>query len=167
MVREVVEGMEVVRIVPFDDAYAAEFARLNYAWIDEYFIVEDKDRFLLDHPVENIIECGGQIFFALADETVVGTVALIPDGHARYELAKMSVAPEFRGRGIGDRLMDSCIRYSREKGKKSIFLLSNTKLKPAINLYKKYGFVQAFHDARSHYERVNIVMELALEQRNR
>ncbi len=64
--------------------------------------------------VEKIIEPGGQIFFAVVDEKAVGTVALIPMADNAFELAKMAVVPEFRGRGIGDLLMDACIEFPRE-----------------------------------------------------
>ena len=37
-------------IVGFSPTYAADFARLNYRWIEEYFSVEQHDRDILDDP---------------------------------------------------------------------------------------------------------------------
>jgi putative acetyltransferase len=159
--------VEDLRIVPFDNAFASDFARLNYQWINEYFTVEDNDRKFLDDPVKNIIEPGGEIFFAVADATVVGTAALISDSGSRFELAKMAVDPACRGRGIGDALIEACIAHGLSTGKSSLFLLSNTKLEPALRLYKKHGFVEIFPDDAAGYQRVNIVMELALRDENR
>ena len=157
--------MSDIQIVSFDVGFAPDFARLNYEWIDQYFRVEDHDREMLDDPAHYIINEGGEIFFALAHNRVVGTVAMLRDGDDRFELAKMAVSPDHKGMGIGDRLMTTCIDFACRKGKSSIFLLSNTKLVPAINLYKKHGFVEVKMDKQTRYERVNIRMELALAGR--
>ena len=158
--------MDEFEIVSFDEAFAADFARLNYEWIDRYFRVEKHDREMLDDPASYIIDQGGEIFFAIADGKAVGTVALIPDGDDRFELAKMAVSDDFKGKGLGDLLMKACISHARQKGKSSIFLLSNTKLGPAINLYRKHGFVEVQPNEEIPYEPVDIVMELALDRRN-
>ncbi|CAN5220873.1 hypothetical protein BH20ACI2_BH20ACI2_28940 [soil metagenome] len=159
--------MDEIQIVRFDEAFAADFARLNYEWIEEYFVVEQHDREILDDPVKYIIDGGGQIFFVLVNDNVVGTVALICEDNDQFELAKMAVSPHFRGKGIGDILIQACIDFARKSAKSGIFLLSNTRLAPAINLYKKRGFVETPLDAKSPYERVNIWMELAIHKRNR
>ncbi len=153
-----------VEIVEFEGRYAADFAGLNYEWIEKYFVIEDHDREMLDNPFENIIDPGGRIFFARVDQKIVGTVALIVADNNRFELAKMAVVPGFRGKGIGDRLIEACIEYARIEEKSSIFLLSNTLLEPAINLYRKHGFVETLFDERTPYQRVNIRMELALSK---
>ncbi|NOT46964.1 MAG: GNAT family N-acetyltransferase [Acidobacteria bacterium] len=155
-----------ISIIGFDRAYADAFAELNYQWISQYFVVEEHDREMLDHPVENIIEKGGWIFFAVAENNAVGTVALVDDGEDRFELAKMAVSSSFRRRGIGDRLIEACVEYAAKNRKGSVFLLSNTLLEPAINLYRKHGFVETVLDQNSPYERVNIRMELALPVSN-
>lgn len=151
-----------VRIVRYDDRYAKDFARLNYEWIERYFTVEDHDREMLDAPAEYIVDKGGEIFFALVGDEVAGTVALIESGGETFELAKMAVSPKYQGKGIGDKLIDACVTHARKAGKRSIYLLSNIKLTPAINLYRKHGFRETLNDESSRYERVNIRMELAI-----
>ena len=54
------------------------------------------------------------------------------------------------------------IEKARSLGASKIFLESNTRLKPAINLYHKLGFKKVSGHA-SPYERSNIQMELVLE----
>jgi ribosomal protein S18 acetylase RimI-like enzyme len=152
----------VIEIVGYSARLAPDFARLNYEWIERYFRIEEHDREMLDSPHEYIIEPGGEIFFALADETVAGTVALIRLDASTFELAKMAVSPSFQGRGIGDLLMQACIRHSGAAGAKRIVLESHTSLAPAITLYRKYGFVEIPLDAGTQYERVDIRMELAI-----
>ncbi|MBK9162314.1 MAG: hypothetical protein IPM21_00005 [Acidobacteria bacterium] len=51
---------------------------------------------------------------------------------------------------------------TRASGKRRLFLLSNTKLRPAIILYRKHGFTETMLDERSPYERADICMELDL-----
>ena len=151
-----------VSIVEFDERFADAFADLNYEWIEQAYTVEEHDREILDHPVKQIIEPGGQIFFALVGGEPAGTVALIEIGDDAFELAKMAVSPEHRGEGLSNLLMDACIEYSRTKGKRRIILESNTKQVAAVRLYRKYGFVETPLDPNSHFVRANIRMELAI-----
>lgn len=155
---------ESLEIVLFEERHAADFARLNYEWIENYFEVENHDREMLDNANEYIIKQGGQIFVAkIEDEEAVGTVALIKTDEESFELAKMAVTSKYRGLKIGDKLMSACIEYAKKIGKKRIFLLSNTKLIPAINLYKKFGFKEVPLE-KSEYFRTNIKMELLLDE---
>jgi ribosomal protein S18 acetylase RimI-like enzyme len=155
-----------VEIIGFQESLAKDFADLNYEWIAKGYGIEEHDREILDSPFEKIIKPGGEIFFAIAKGTAAGTVALENYGTDAFELVKMAVSPEFRGLGIGDKLIEACIRYSIEKGKLRITLDSNTKQVAAINLYRKYGFREVPLDPDSPYTRVNIRMELALPLAN-
>ena len=151
-----------IKVVPFDPKFANAFADLNYPWIEESYGVEPHDHEVLDHPIESVIEPGGEIFFALAGGEAVGTVAMIRMDENHFELAKMAVSPNARGRGIGDKLMKACIQHAASAGAKSIILESNTKQEAAIRLYRKFGFVEIPLDPDSHFVRANIRMELAL-----
>ncbi len=157
---------ETVEIVEFEPKFAADFGRLNYEWIEKYFVVERHDREILDHPQEYVIERGGQIFMAVADGNAIGTVAMIPAGDDVLELTKMSVAPEFRGRGIANLLMKASIEYAAAAGARTVFLESHRKLETAITLYRKFGFVETPLDPNSEYARADIRMELAIESGN-
>lgn len=152
-----------MKIIEFESRYAKDFARLNYEWIEEYFSVEAHDREMLDAPEEYIINRGGQIFFAEIDDKIVGTVALIAVGDDSFELAKMAVDKNYRGFRIGEALMAACVEFSAKKGIKKIFLLSHTKLVPAINLYRKFGFEEIPLDSEIPYQRPDIQMELRLK----
>ena len=149
-----------IQIAQFDPAYAKSFADLNYQWIAETYGVEQHDHDILDHPYEAVIHPGGQIFFALADSIVAGTVAMIPYEEDAFELTKMAVDPTFRGRGIGDRLMNACVEFARSSDRQRIILESNTKQAAAIHLYRKFGFKETPLDPNSQYVRANIRMEL-------
>ena len=164
MVQELVMCASEVEIVGFEPVFAKDFADLNYDWIAESYVIEEHDREVLDNPFESVIEPGGQIFFALVDGKAVGTVALIQMGDASLELAKMAVSQKHRGLGLGDKLMAACVEYAAATGKARIVLESNTKQAAAINLYRKFGFVEIPLDPNSSFKRANIRMELAISQ---
>jgi ribosomal protein S18 acetylase RimI-like enzyme len=155
--------MDGVRIITFDPAYAKDFADLNYEWIAANYGIEDHDHDQLDHPVASVLEKGGEIFFALVDGQVAGTVAMIRIDDHSFELAKMAVSPKFQGRKLGDLLMNACVDFGRSKKAASIILESNTKQVAAISLYRKHGFVEVPLDPNSQFVRANIRMELVLE----
>lgn len=156
-----------VEVVGFDPVFAKDFADLNYEWIAETYAIEEHDREILDHPLESVIQPGGQIFFALINGKPAGTVALIKIDDASLELAKMAVSPNYRAIGLGDKLMMACVDHAAAAGKARIVLESNTKQVAAISLYRKFGFVEIPLDPNSAYERANIRMELAISRSSR
>jgi DNA-binding MarR family transcriptional regulator/N-acetylglutamate synthase-like GNAT family acetyltransferase len=152
-----------VQIVDYNPDHAAAFKALNVEWISKYFKIEPEDLKALDHPKDYILKKGGHILMAIYEDQPVGTCALIKmkDGSG-YELAKMAVSPEVRGKSIGFLLGKAAIERARDNGAKRVYLESNTILKPAINLYHKLGF-RKITGPPSPYERANIQMELELD----
>jgi ribosomal protein S18 acetylase RimI-like enzyme len=59
-------------------------------------------------------------------------------------------------------LLDACLQLAKEKNWDRLFLYSSTRLIPAIQLYRKYGFKEIPLEENSHYSRTNIKMELKL-----
>jgi N-acetylglutamate synthase-like GNAT family acetyltransferase len=116
------------------------FRALNEEWITRYFVLEKKDREILDDPETAILSKGGHIFMVHAEGHAVACVALIPMGDGVYELSKMAVSPRLRGFGIGRRLLLYAIEKAKAIGAKSLFLGSSTKLKNAVHLYESVGF---------------------------
>jgi len=154
------EGKHVT-IVDYEPGYKQAFKELNEQWITRYFKMEASDYKYLDYPEENILDQNGVILFALAGGKPVGTCALVETGEQVFELAKMAVADEAKGKGIGYLLGQAAVERARALGAKKLFLESNTRLDPAISLYQKLGFRRIFGQP-SPYERSNIQMELIL-----
>ncbi|WP_346318228.1 GNAT family N-acetyltransferase [Chitinophaga sp. YIM B06452] len=153
-----------VQIVDYKPKYAKAFKALNEEWISAYFKMEEADHKALDNPDTYILKRGGAIIVALYNGEPVGVCALIKmdDPHYDFELAKMAVSPAAQGKNIGWLLGRAIIEKARALGASSLYLESNTILKPAINLYHKLGF-QKVAGHVSPYERCNIQMELRLE----
>lgn len=148
-----------MNIVPYKKEFTQAFHDLNIEWLETYFYVEDFDKEVLNNPDKYIINRGGHIFFAIEDDRVYGTVALMPYDEEYMELTKMAVLPEARGRKIGQQLMQYCIDFAKSNNLK-LLLYSNTKLENAIYIYKKYGFVEIPVESDSPYKRSNIKMVL-------
>ena len=152
-----------VKIVSYREDYAQSFYKLNIEWLETFFYVEPYDNEVLSKPEKYIISKGGHIFFALENDLVAGTVALMPtEKNHVFELTKMAVLPELRGKKIGQKLLKHCIDFGRSRKLKGLILYSNTKLENAIYLYRKYGFVELPLEADNPYDRADIKMELLL-----
>ena len=153
--------MSNVTIVSFDEEYSSIFYELNKLWIEESWLLEESDKFDLLNPKESIIDKGGEIFFALIDDNVVGTVAMIRSADRIYELAKMTVEINYRGNGVANKLMDQCLDYAINNNAQQIYLITNDTLLIARNLYDKYGFKEVKLDSDK-YLRGNVKMVLNL-----
>ncbi len=150
-----------ISIRPFENQYRSHFERLNRIWLEGYGLFEDIDATVLSDPEKHILAPGGEIFFAFADEKIVGTVALVPMANGEWELTKLAVDPEFRGHGIGKAIMLHIHQAALEKGLSKIILYSQTMLEAAIRLYRKLGYYEVPVDQLK-YARCDIKMEIPL-----
>lgn len=150
-----------ISIVDLQPNHVTAFKELNYEWISKYFEVEESDRKMLEDPYQFIIDKGGAIFIALLDQEPVGTCALIKKSDEEYELAKMAVSPKAQGKQIGYKLGLAIIERARSLSAKSVYLETNSNLKPALALYKKLGFADSCGH-QSPYSRCNVEMEMVL-----
>jgi GNAT superfamily N-acetyltransferase len=149
---------------PFALGDEAAFRALNEAWIASHFVVEETDRRLLNDPVTQILRPGGALLMAVQDEVVIGTCALLAMGDGAFEVSKMTVAEQYRGLGIGKKLLTYVIGHAREIAAKRLYLETNSKLGNAIHVYESLGF-RHLPPERVHpspYARANVYMELWL-----
>ena len=155
--------VEIRPLIAGEDATA--FRILNEEWITRYFALEKKDIETLGDPENAILRKGGHIFMVYLNAKPVGCVALIPIGAGVFELSKMAVSPECRGRGIGRRLIEYTISQARILGASSLFLGSSTKLPNAIHLYESVGFRHVDPESLPPmpYTRADIFMRLPLD----
>jgi ribosomal protein S18 acetylase RimI-like enzyme len=153
----VVSREAAMEIVDFEPAHAGAFRALNEAWIGRYFVIEAKDREVLDDPQGQILSRGGRIFMALQDGEAVGCAALLKMADGGYEVAKMTVSETLRGSGLGRRLMQRCIDAGAELGATRLYLETNSGLAPALGLYRAMGF-QDLAPAKTAYARADVFM---------
>ncbi|MDG1690123.1 MAG: GNAT family N-acetyltransferase [Flavobacteriales bacterium] len=153
--------MRKIEITNYNSKYDQSFYKLNKSWIEEFWILEASDLKDLLKPQESIIDLGGEVFFALVNNLVVGTAAMIPFPNSKIELAKITVQKEYRGKGLSKILLKRCIDYAKVSKAKEIFLISNSRLISARKLYDKFGFIEVDLDSNK-YKRGNYKMILRL-----
>lgn len=155
-------------IVEFTERLALDFYRINVEWIEEMFTLEATDAHLLENPREVIVDRGGAILFVQDEQRkVLGTCALLRVDESTFELTKMGVSAEARGKKAGEFLLHAVLRKAKILQAQALYLLTNTKCRAAIHLYEKIGFV---HDAGilesygSRYERCDVGMSYPPER---
>ncbi len=148
-----------VDIIGYKEELKKYFKNLNYEWIKKYFIIEPSDKYILQNPKEAVIDKGGHIFFALMNNKVIGTFALIKITDNIYELAKMAVAEKYQKKGIGKKLVEHAKLVAENLNLIKLVLYSHTSLAPAINLYFQAGF-KVIPKEDYHNKRANIKMEM-------
>lgn len=139
-----------------------QFGALNREWLDRYFRVEDHDAEAFADPELHVLADDGVILMASADDVIVGTGSLMKMEEATYEIAKMAVTEAWQGQGIGGRILRALIERARGKKARRLFIVSNTKLETAIQLYRRHGFADSKENRHRHYERGNITLERAV-----
>jgi GNAT superfamily N-acetyltransferase len=127
-------------IIPFDKKFIRFFIDLNTEWLESFFEVENYDREVLKNCEELIINSGGYIFFGKKNNIIIGTFAFIKRNNNLFELSKMAIKKEERGKGYGSKMLEFAILFGEKHNWKETYLYSSTKLKNSIYLYKKYGF---------------------------
>jgi putative acetyltransferase len=158
------ETVTEVKMREFVDGDEAAFRQLNEAWIKKMFVMEAKDESTFADPRRKILEPGGRILLAESDGSVVGCCALLAMGKDEYEVAKMSVAEDLRGAGIGRKVLQATIDLARTMGAKRLYLESSSKLRNAVHLYEALGFKHIPHErvVPSPYARADVYMEMTL-----
>ena len=149
------------KIIPWEDCFAQDFIDLSVEWLEKYVRVEPADEALLYHPHEAILDKGGMIFFANDGTKNVGTVTMMKQEDGVYELAKLAVTENCKGRRIGDKLMRAALDFAKENHAKKVILFTNNGLGPAIHLYHKYGFTDV-PLVDNEYEESDMKMELSM-----
>jgi putative acetyltransferase len=100
-----------------------------------------------DKEVDDIYKAYAQprmVYFVCEHNgTIVGGGGIAPleGGDANTcELKKMYFLPEARGKGLGQRVLSSCIQGAREIGFAFCYLETFNTMKDAMKLYEKNGF---------------------------
>jgi GNAT superfamily N-acetyltransferase len=151
----------MITIIAYEDKHQPIFKQLNLEWLDNYNLTESHDLTVLDDPKGTILDRGGFIWLAAAGDEVIGSAAIINEGHGTFELAKMAVTAVYRGRGISKMLIETCLAKARDINAKKLILYSNHQLKTALKLYEKYGFCHV-EVKDSPFATADVMMEMYL-----
>jgi len=84
----------------------------------------------------------GGVFCVLEEQdgSIIGSYGLYPVEAGTCELRKMYLHRDYRGKGLGRRLLEDALANARRSGFKTVTLETASVLKEAIRLYEAYGF---------------------------
>ncbi|MBX3212738.1 MAG: MarR family transcriptional regulator/GNAT family N-acetyltransferase [Labilithrix sp.] len=160
------DGADALAIREYSDDLAKDFFAINAEWIESMFMLEDKDRAILEDPRGTILDRGGVILLVESAELgVVGTCALMKVEEGVFELTKMGVLERARGKRAGELLLTTALARASTMDVETLYLLTNSKCVAAIALYEKLGFR---HDAAimkrygASYARCDVAMSYPL-----
>jgi putative acetyltransferase len=85
---------------------------------------------------------GGAFWIARLGGTLLGTCGVFPVEPATYELRKMYLRPTSRGLGVGKRLLDVAVSWTRAQGGRRMVLDTIEAMTRAIAFYEANGFVR-------------------------
>lgn len=92
-----------------------------------------------------LISKNGPVYYAVNNDRVVGWCDVFPEDNPRQNHRGglgMGLLPEFRGKGLGSKLLSSVLTQAKKFGLEKVELNVYTTNLPAIALYKKAGFEQ-------------------------
>lgn len=80
-----------------------------------------------------------RFWIARTKNKIAGSIALINRGEAA-QLRYFLLEPEFRGQGLGNKLMQAFMDFLHSNDYQSAYLWTTNELPAAAHLYRKYGF---------------------------
>jgi GNAT superfamily N-acetyltransferase len=118
-------------------------------------------------PLADFILAGpdaGRLWIAEAGGEVTGSIAAVMHADGTAQLRWFLLVPEARGSGLGRHMLETALRYCRQRGASAVYLWTFAELHAAISLYERLGF-RATERVSHHVwgaERMEIRMELGL-----
>lgn len=92
-----------------------------------------------------LISKNGPVYYAINNDQVVGWSDVFPEENPRQNHRGglgMGLLPEFRGQGLGSKLLSSVLDHAKKFGLEKVELNVYTSNTPTVALYKKFGFEQ-------------------------
>lgn len=131
------------RLRPATNADSDAVRSLVFAVLVEYGLKPDPGCTDADlDDIEQSYLARGGVFHVLEAQngSIVGSYGLYPTEAGVCELRKMYLHRDYRGKGLGRRLLEGALAHARQSGFRRITLETASVLKEAIGLYESYGF---------------------------
>ena len=101
--------------------------------------VEHEVNFTMNN-LDKFAEPDGRLLLVEVDGEIAGTISLRKIRRDCGEIKRMYIKPEFRGKKLGNLMIEKVISISEENGFSKLFLDTSLFMSSAVSLYKKFGF---------------------------
>lgn len=107
-----------------------------------FFVTYEKELETSDEEWQNKLQKPTHMYVGATEgDRIIGIAgSFTKDTLDEWILISMYVDSEFRGKGIGEQLIDTVLNMVREKKGKRLSLLVNENMTSAVRLYEKIGF---------------------------
>ena len=128
-------------IKPGDRGYLTYLHGISYA--KEYGYDETFEAYVacgLAEFVQSFSPDRDQIWLAETNDQIIGCIGIVGHSKVGAQLRWFFVCPDYRGLGIGRKLLQEALQFCREHRYKTIFLWTTSELTAAGHLYALFGF---------------------------
>ena len=154
-----------MKVVEYDKKYRQDFIDFNSSWIIENFGHLEPEDFETFEKIEDELDEGAMIYFAVDDEgTALATCMAKPMDGETWEICKLGSNKNVPHKGAGSAVFGSAMKWAEDHGANRLFIISNSRLGPALHIYGKYGFKEIKLDDYE-YERGDIAFEKVLKKK--
>lgn len=133
-------------IKPIEKKYAEGMSQIVKKVLEEFnfaipgTVIEDEDL----NDLYSFYQKHGHAYFVIVDRAeLVGGGGIRPlegEKSSICELTKMYIRSEYRGLGLGRKLLCRCLAFAKDYGYKSCYLETIDKMNVARHLYAQFGF---------------------------
>lgn len=129
-----------MKVIPFEEKYRQDFIDFNTEWIISNFgFLEEHDKETFE-KIDDEMKLGAMIFFAVENDVALATCMAMPMQGTTWEICKLGSNKNVPHKGAGSAVFEAAMKWALNHGAERLFILSNSKLKPALHIYRKYGF---------------------------
>lgn len=147
----------------FEEKYRQAFIEFNRDWIISNFgFLEEHDEETF-REIDQELSKGAMIFFAVENGVPLACCMSKPMDGDTWEICKLGSDRNVPHKGAGNLVFKAAMDWALEHGAKRLFILSNSRLKPALHIYEKYGFKEIKLD-NYEYKRGNIAFEYKVSE---
>ena len=90
--------------------------------------------------LDKFAEPDGRLLLVEVDGQIAGTISLRKIRGDCGEIKRMYIKPEFRGKKLGNLMIEKVISVSKENGFSKLYLDTALFMSSGVSLYKKFGF---------------------------
>lgn len=145
-------GETEMKVIPFEERYRQDFIDFNTDWIVSNFGAVEAHDLETFETIDEKLQAGAMIFFAVQDGIALAACMATPMEGTTWEICKLCSNRQVPHKGAGSAVFQTSMEWALSHGAERLFILSNRKLKPALHIYRKFGFqeikLQSYEYAR-------------------